>query len=141
MDAKVDGCYGQLNYRTGGKRQIWIAGGIGVTPFLSWIRDFESDEGFEVDYYYTVRAEADALFWDEIAAAAQRHKWFRATLNVSSKDGSLTAEKIAAAVPSNLAERHVYMCGPFPMMDAFRKQFQGRSVPASHIHFEEFNFR
>jgi predicted ferric reductase len=140
-EARIDGCYGQLNYKTGGQRQIWIAGGIGVTPFLSWARDFDSQSDFEIDFFYTVRAEADAVFWDEFTAAAQKHKWFRATLNVSSKEGSLTVEKMAATLTGHLAERHIYMCGPLPMTEAFRKQFGQRGVPAGNIHFEEFNFR
>jgi len=140
-EARIDGCYGQLNYKTSGPRQIWIAGGIGVTPFLSWVRDFDPQSNFEIDFFYSVRAEADAVFWDEFVAAGQKHKWFRATLNVSSKDGSLTVEKMAATLTGNLAERHIYMCGPLPMTEAFRKQFTAKGVPAGNIHFEEFNFR
>lgn len=140
-EARIDGCYGQLNYKTSGQRQIWIAGGIGVTPFLSWVRDFDPQSNFEIDFFYSVRAESDAVFWDEFLAATQKHKWFRATLNVSSKDGSLTVEKMAATLAGGLAERHIYMCGPLPMTEAFRKQFVAKGVPAGNIHFEEFNFR
>jgi predicted ferric reductase len=141
VEAKVDGCYGRLNYKTGGSHQIWIAGGIGVTPFLSWVRDLDGEPEHEIDFFYTVRAEADALFADEFVAASQRFKRFRAAINVSSKDGSLTADKVAAAIKGNVADRHIYMCGPLPMTEAFRKQFLQKGVPASNIHFEEFNFR
>ena len=88
-----------------------------------------------------MRAEADALFWDEFAAAAGRHPWFRAVLNVSSRDGSLTVEKIIAPIKGSAADRHVYLCGPLPMTEAFKAQFMQKGVPAGHIHFEEFNFR
>jgi predicted ferric reductase len=141
VEARVDGCYGQLDYKAGGKKQIWIAGGIGVTPFLSWVRDFDGEPDHEIDFFYTVRAEADALFADEFTAAAQKHQNFRATINASSKDGSLTADKIAAAIKGNIADRHIYLCGPLPMTEAFRKQFMAKGVPAGNIHFEEFNFR
>lgn len=140
-EARIDGCYGQLNYKASGPRQIWVAGGIGVTPFLSWVRDFDPQSDFEIDFFYSVRAEADAVFWDEFVASAQKHKWFRATLNVSSKDGSLTVDKMAGMLTGNLAERHIYMCGPLPMTEAFKQQFKAKGVPAGNIHFEEFNFR
>lgn len=142
--ARIDGCYGQLNYKASGPKQIWIAGGIGVTPFLSWVRDFDSSSNYDIDFFYSVRAEADAVFWEEFAAAAQMYPWFRATLNVSSKDGSLTVDKMTATLPggsASVAERHLYMCGPLPMTEAFRKQFRAKGVPAGKIHFEEFNFR
>ena len=99
-----------MNYKDGGAEQIWIAGGIGVTPFLSWVRDFD-DVDRQIDFYYTVRAENDALFWDEFNAATQKHSRFRATLNVSSKGGSLTAEKIMSNVKGNITAKHIYMCG------------------------------
>ena len=129
-----------MNYKDGGAEQIWIAGGIGVTPFLSWVRDFE-DVDRAIDFYYTVRAENDALFWDEFNAAAQKHSRFRATLNVSSKGGSLSADKIVANAKGNIKGKHIYMCGPVPMTEAFQKKFVELGVPTSQIHFEEFNFR
>ena len=112
-----------------------------MTPCLSWVRDLDGEPEYEIDFFYTVRAEADALFADEFVAASQQYKNFRATINVSSKDGSLTADKVAAAIKGNVADRHIYMCGPLPMTEAFRKQFLQKGVPASNIHFEEFNFR
>jgi ferredoxin-NADP reductase len=50
-------------------------------------------------------------------------------------------DKIAAQVNGNLAGTHVYLCGPVPMTEAFRKAFAQRGVPRANIHFEEFNFR
>ncbi len=139
--ARVDGCYGMFNYKTGGPQQIWIAGGIGITPFLSWVRDFNGEPQPEIDFFYTVRSEADALFWDEMQAAAQKYTRFRAHLTVSSKEGSLSTHKIVANITGKLAEKHVYLCGPLPMTEAFRKQFRREGVPAGNIYFEEFNFR
>lgn len=140
-EARVDGCYGMFDFRAGGREQIWIAGGIGVTPFLSWVRSFDGETGRDIAFFYTVRSEADALFWDEFTAAAQRQPGFRAKLNVSSRDGSLTVDKIAAQVGGDLAGRHIYLCGPAAMTAAFAEQFRARGVPAARIHYEEFNFR
>ena len=139
-EARIEGCYGQMNYKDGGAEQIWIAGGIGVTPFLSWVRDFD-DVDRPIDFYYTVRAESDALFWSEFQAAAQTHPRFRATLNISSQGGSLTADKIAASVNGDIKGKHIYLCGPAPMTEAFQKKFVELGVAQSQIHFEEFNFR
>jgi predicted ferric reductase len=139
--AQVDGCYGMFDYTRGGAEQIWIAGGIGVTPFLSWVRSLENDLTHTVYFFYTVRSEADALFWKEFAAAAERHPRLTAVLNVSSRDGSLTVEKIAAQVRGGLPDKHIYMCGPAAMSVALAAQFRDQGVPAEQIHYEEFNFR
>ena len=38
LDAVLEGGYGLFDYKQGGQKQIWVAGGIGLTPFLSFIR-------------------------------------------------------------------------------------------------------
>jgi predicted ferric reductase len=139
--ARVEAGYGMFNYKTGGPTQVWIAGGIGITPFLSWVRDLSAEPEQDIHFYYSVRSELDALFWDEMAAAAAKYPRLRATLNVSSRDGSLTADKIVAASGVDCAKAHVYLCGPLPMTEAFRDQFAARGAPNDHLHYEEFNFR
>jgi predicted ferric reductase len=95
----------------------------------------------QIQFFYTVRAEADALFWEEFAAADARHASFSATLNVSSRDGSLTADRVAAAAGGELASTHIYLCGPLAMTQAISAGLRARGVPKHQIHFEEFNFR
>jgi predicted ferric reductase len=72
-DATVEGAYGRFDYKTGKQKQIWIAGGIGLTPFLSFIRDLDGNLPHDVDFYYSVRHPEEALFTDEIQAAAEKH--------------------------------------------------------------------
>ncbi len=148
-DAIIEGAYGMFDYKTGGPKQIWVAGGIGVTPFLSFIRDLKTDLAHDVDFYYTVRHPEEAIFVDEIEAAAKQNLRLKARIRFSSKDGSLTVDEIAKNAggdPSTgsrqaLRGYHVYMCGPLPMVQAFEKKFMEAGVPAENIHFEEFNFR
>ena len=142
MDAVVEGAYGLFDYKTGGEKQIWIAGGIGLTPFLSFVRDMQgSTPNHVVDFYYTVRHPEEALFVNEIEAAVQRNPCLKAHVRFSAKDGSLTVEDIVKNAGGNVHDHHVYMCGPLPMVQAFEKKFRDLGVPASSIHFEEFNFR
>jgi predicted ferric reductase len=139
--ATLEGAYGRMNYKNGARSQIWIAGGIGITPFLSWVRDFGDGLNYDIDFFYAVRSRDEALFWDEWEAAVQKFPNFRAHLNVSNSDGSLTLEKILAAAQGELKEKEIYMCGPIRMVYAFEEQFRKAGVPEQHIHYEEFNFR
>src|SRR5581483_7496665 len=69
-NAFVEGPHGEFNYKTGSRKQIWVAGGIGITPFISWMRDFESNpHGREIDFFYTTTVPEEALFLDEIEKA------------------------------------------------------------------------
>ena len=145
----IEGAYGMFDYKSGGPKQIWVAGGIGVTPFLSFIRDLKTDLAYDVDFYYTVRHPEEAVFVDEIKAAAKQNPRLKARVRFSSKDGSLTVEDIVKNAGGDLSTSsgqalrgyHIYMCGPLPMVQAFEKKFMEVGVPVENIHFEEFNFR
>lgn len=139
-NAFVDGPYGEFNFKTGSQKQIWIAGGIGITPFMSWMRDFEADShNREIDFFYTTAVPEEALFMDEIEKA-QKHKGFQAHISHSARDGRLSVDKLIAA-SGDVAGKDIYMCGPAAMVEAFRQAFIGKGVPAGKIHYEEFNFR
>lgn len=138
--ARVEGSYGMLDYRNGRGEQIWVAGGIGVTPFLSWLRDIDTLHR-EVDFFYTVRHAEDTLFVDEIKNIAARHPELRFHLTVSSQDGSLTVDRIEQASRGSLADKSIYICGPVPMIQAFEADFIGKGVDPAKVHFEEFAFR
>jgi len=141
MDAVVEGAYGLFDYKTGGQKQIWIAGGIGLTPFLSFIRDLNGSLQQDIDFYYTVRHAEEALFLDEIETAAKRNPRLKAHVRFSSRDGSLNVDDIIKNAGGSIQAHHIYMCGPLPMVQAFEKKFLELDVPAENIHYEEFNFR
>jgi predicted ferric reductase len=141
MDAVVEGAYGLFDYKTGGMKQIWIAGGIGLTPFLSFLRDMDESLTQIVDFYYTVRNPEELLFVDEIEAAAIRNACLKHHIRYSSRDGSLRVNQIAQDIQESLNEHHVYLCGPLPMVQAFERDFVALGVLKQNIHYEEFNFR
>jgi predicted ferric reductase len=138
--AKVAGPFGGFDYRQGGHDQIWIAGGIGVTPFLSWIRSLDGSFDRSVDFFYSVGRESDALYREEIDAVSARHPALRARTLDTERDGFLTAEKAMNGSPAG-ADVWVYMCGPPPMMMALADGFRGHEVPASRVRWEQFGIR
>ena len=140
-DAIIEGAYGMFNYKTGGPKQIWIAGGIGLTPFLSFLRDIDGDLAHEVDFYYTVRHPEEALFVDEIEAVDKKNPRLNVRIRYSARDGSLSIDDILKNAGGDVRDRHVYLCGPLPMIQAFERKFLDLGVPKANVHYEEFNFR
>jgi predicted ferric reductase len=138
--ARVAGPFGGFDYKRGGKEQIWIAGGIGITPFLSWIRALDGSFNHNVDFVYSVAHEADALYREEIDAVGGEHPTLHARIVDTQRDGFLTAEKtMAGRAPG--ADVWVYMCGPPPMMRALADGFRRLGVPASRVRWEQFDIR
>jgi predicted ferric reductase len=137
--AKVAGPFGGFDYRLGGRNQIWIAAGIGITPFVSWLRSLDRSFDRSVDFYYSVATQADALYGDDVEAAAAAHPSLHTHLFVTERDGRLTAAQTLDGHAES--EVWVYMCGPPPMMHAFESDFRNQGVPRNHIRWEQFDIR
>jgi predicted ferric reductase len=137
--AVVEGPYGSFSSRDlPSKRQIWIAGGIGVTPFLSMARSLDGD-GPAVDFYYCVEHEPEAHFLDEIRAIAREREDFRVAVVPRDREGVLTGERLAAE-NADLASADVLICGPPTMIESLRSQLKARGLPVLQFHAEEFSF-
>ena len=107
MKAAVHGGFGMFSYQDGGKEQIWIAGGIGVTPFVSWIRDFKKNPDRKVAFFYSVRGEGEAVFWDEFKTAEATYPTYDAHINYSLRDGYLTADEIVQKSGGNISKKEM----------------------------------
>jgi predicted ferric reductase len=138
--AKAVGPFGGFDYSRGGRDQIWIAGGIGITPFMSWIRSSDGSFDRNVDFYYSIRRHADALYLDEIDAALRQHPTLHVTVVETERQGPLTAEKVANGHPRG-TDVWVYMCGPPPMMTALAKGLRALGIPANRVRWEQFDIR
>jgi ferredoxin-NADP reductase len=139
-EAVVEGAYGSFSHRIpGGDRQIWLAGGIGVTPFLSMARSLGTEHGPAVDFYYCVEHEEEAHFLSELEALAARRDDFRLVVVPRDREGFLTAQRLEDDL-GDLQSAHVLICGPPAMIDSLTSQLHERGVPSGQIHSEEFGF-
>jgi predicted ferric reductase len=140
VPAKIAGPFGGFDYRNGGHRQAWIAGGIGIPPFLSRIRSL--DDGFDrdVDLYYSFAHPADELHRVALDAAGLAHPSLRVHRICSAADGVLTAERVLADVPPGAAPS-IFMCGPTAMMRALADGLHRGGVPRGRIRWEDFGAR
>ncbi len=139
-EAVVEGPYGSFTHRDlPGREQIWLAGGIGVTPFLSMARSLRYANEPTVDLYYCVEHADEAHFLDELRAVASRRGDFRVSVVARDEVGFLTAERLARE-SGDLASREILICGPPAMITSLRSQLTALGVPGDRIHAEEFGF-
>jgi hypothetical protein len=77
---------GRFDHHRGGPRQLRIAGGVGVTPFLSLLHAAERDGlPSQVDFFYSNAGIPP--FADELQAAASRHQSMRLHLDQHTRGG------------------------------------------------------
>ena len=139
--AIVRGPYGRFDTLRSGAKQVWVAGGIGVTPFLSNLRAMRARDLREVHLFYAVRSLRDALYLDEISRRAEELPNLTLTVLNSETGQRASLETIAAALPCPVAEFAFFMCGPDGMTASLRKQLGLRGVRRRNIHLEAFEFR
>jgi len=127
--------HGKFDVSAGGKNQIWIAGGIGVTPFRSFCQA-GIPKDFSVDFFYSYNGEEGA-YVEELQKYAKNI--LRIHLIDSTTQGYLTIDKIEEM--ANIQNPvDVYFCGPKPMRNSFRKGFKNSKIRVQGFHFEEFGF-
>ena len=125
--------YGSMIFESESKKQVWVAGGIGVTPFLSFIRSNQNTES-DIHLIYTVKDKEEAVHLPLLDKASNEVSNFDYSLFISSKQGYLSSTDL------NLDDdTTVYMCGPRPMVQSLNKQIHNIH-PNVQIHFEAFSF-
>lgn len=134
---KVEGPFGRFSYHFyPSPRQVWIAGGIGVTPFVSLAKSLPK-ENFEVDFYYAVKDEKEAVYKEVFEETAKENPKFKFHLHCSKDKGRLSADIIAKDI-NELAKAEIFVCGPPPMMKSMKEQMVKLKVPKMNMHSEEF---
>ncbi|MCL1837954.1 MAG: ferric reductase-like transmembrane domain-containing protein [Propionibacteriaceae bacterium] len=126
--------HGRFDYTSGTPRQIWIAAGIGITPFRAFIQA-GVPEGFKVDFFYSYKSEQGA-YLDELAAPINN---VQVHLIDTATSPRLSAQQIVRALEPN-SRVDVYFCGPKIMREALRKDLKASELNVVGFHFEEFTF-
>jgi predicted ferric reductase len=137
-DVLVEGPYGNFSFNNiKNKNQVWIAGGIGITPFLSMSKSL--DDSYDVSLYYCVKEDNEAVLLDEFTKIQEINKNFKIKLWISSKNGFINANIISSEI-GELGGKDIFMCGPSVFMNSLNEQFIVLKVEKNKIHYENFNF-
>lgn len=140
LPATVSGPYGMFDHTLGGSRQIWIAGGIGIAPFLGWLTH-PSGTLPRADLFYSAPTADEAPFLPELTAAGVRQPGLKFHPYFSRSHGRLTAGKIQAAAGPLTPDTHVFLCGPASMVAGLTRDLHRHGIPRDHLHAEHFAFR
>ncbi len=129
--------------------ELWIAGGIGITPFLGRARHLAAlaeERGSigrtaaeaDIILVYCVQDEGRQLFDDEFLELTRVVPGFRLVMHYFYREGPLSHAFLNEHCP-RLSERETYICGPQPLVDAARGALLAGGTGRERIHTEEFN--
>jgi len=124
---------------------VLIAGGSGITPFMSMIREV-TDRGLDrsIHLIYGNRKEDDIIFDAELRDRASRHDNFMFTPVIAEPSkgctehtGFITAD-LMRTVLDNTDSKTYYLCGPKEMYDFCLPEIDKLGVPSRQVRRELF---
>ena len=146
----IDGPFGALTLHKNPKRAaVFIAGGIGITPFISMLRQAARD-GFAqpIALVYSNRRPEDSAFLDELQALARSHPRFRLVATMTEMEKSshpwegerhLVDAELLKSAARGLPDPIYYVAGPPAMVAAIRKALTAAGVEDDDVRAEDFH--
>lgn len=134
---RLQGPFGRFLEEGSAAPQLWVAGGIGITPFIAALRAGHLPQPTTLIYLY--REEQDAAFLDELRAHARTDPRFELLTDASGDQLPDVAGMLSRV--QRLEERHVQLCGPAGLVKAVTARLRQLGQPPESIHYESFDFR
>lgn len=113
------------------ERSLFIAGGIGITPILSMIRQLQR-EGRDFHLLYLARSAEEAAFLDVLSSPEFSG---RVTVHYDGGDPARLFD-LRSWLRNPSEGSHLYCCGPEPLMKAVGAA--ASHWPEGSVHFEHF---
>ena len=139
--AYIDAPYGAFSFiNHDDQNLVFIAGGIGITPFMSMLRYiYDKKLARNITLLWGNKTEQDILFRDELDKMVAEMPSLR-VVHVMSRQtdwlgekGHIDPEKLERYV-SNLESPQFFICGPPVMMQLIVRTLKDRGVPKQSIH-------
>lgn len=127
----VQGPYGAFVHKPGNSRLVFFAGGVGVTPLRSMIRQsLFSGETREIVLFYSNKTRASTAYEQEFRDLAKTYTNFTFVPTLTGEKLSewkgeqrrIDADMIRAYVGDIRADDDFYMCGPDSFMDGIKQE-------------------
>lgn len=144
----LDGPFGDLTLADAARPTVFIAGGIGITPFMSMLRQAAREHSPQRLFLaYSNRRPEDAAFLDELLELERQNPRFRlmATMTGMNKSarqwsgetGYVDADKLQRLTGAAAAPVY-YLVGPPSMVEAMQGTLGAAGIAADQIRSEEF---
>ena len=140
----IEGPYGrfQLDRHNPSHRQIWVAGGIGITPFLAWLESLQKrpSEVRDVDLHYCIRDRETDPFIARLQTLCNALPGIHLGIH-SAKHGEMLTASTLNLAEDRREKAEVWFCGPRGLADALKKSLKNSWTGRLRFHQEAFEMR
>ena len=143
--ARIWGPYGHFSetlFQSPRRPAVFIAGGIGVTPFLSLMQSkaLLEREG-PVTMIYSVPKPDQAVYREDLEHYAGKRGDHRLVVHLSDEEGFIDRAYLENLLEHPLKEAVFMVCGPAAMMKAMENMLWEAGVDSEFIVMEDFSIR
>ncbi|PTT37590.1 reductase [Acidovorax sp. HMWF018] len=141
QQVSIEGPYGCFDFRSdSATEQVWVAAGIGATPFMAWLESMQSTPALapRVHLHYCVRHAGEAVFAERMAALCARLPSVTLEIHYSDNAGPVTP---AALLAGTSPAASVWFCGPQGFAEAVRQGMEQLGRSPARFHQELFQMR
>jgi len=148
--ARIRGPYGLFSHLALEKGQgteiVMIAGGVGVTPFLSMLRHMaNAGDTRKVTLIWSNKTAEDILWRDELNTLSPTlpgltvHHVLTRQADWDGFTGRLDAKLLQQLLAGHSRGSHVFLCGPPSMMGSVKAELRRCGFKKEQVHTEEFH--
>ncbi len=142
----VDGPHGAFSIdRFQAPGFVFIAGGIGITPFIGFLRTMaDRRDPRPVTLIFGAPTEDDLAYREELKALAEKVDLETVFVledppeDWPHEEGVVTKDLLERRLPRERYQLRFFVCGPPVMIDAVEKALIRHDIPRDHIHTERF---
>lgn len=157
----IDGPFGRFYLRDGKKPLVFIAGGVGITPFISMLREQIAADNLhnrqpsarDITLLYGSRSYQDIIFREELDSI--KAPWLKKIYLLSETKAPKGKKQTTAKLPKDCLPGYIdekiirrfvpdpaaalfYICGPEALKNSVKKILRQLKVPRSAIFVEDF---
>jgi Na+-transporting NADH:ubiquinone oxidoreductase subunit F len=142
----LSGPYGEFRLSDSERPCLFIAGGSGMAPIWSLLRDMrEKGDRRPVTYFFGALTQADLFYVDELRALEKDMEEFRFVPALSNEpddsdwsgERGLITDVLARRVP-DMSGHEAYLCGSPGMIDAAIATLKKGGMPEDRIFYDKF---
>ncbi|GIT93216.1 ferric reductase [Jannaschia pagri] len=120
--------------------QLWVAGGVGITPFLAALDRMEPDDGAKITLLFCIRSRGSAGGLVDVERHAARLPQVHLTLLGDLEGKRLTPGGLGEIARTMAPEAEAYLCGPEGLKTLVTTAWAAAGR-AGKVHGERFDFR
>ncbi len=141
MHADLYAPWGQFKRHATAKREIWIGGGVGISPFIAWLADSPAGRFDKVTLFYFFTPGREFPPVDILEGMARERGAEFVPVSAGPADPAFAERFVEIVRRSGAGSVEISFCGPKGLLAVVRSRMREHGIPPANLRHEYFEFR